>query len=169
MKYGLVVWFEIIMNSLFLLPRFRTLNTLKSAFLRLFGAKVGSGVIYYSGVWIMPSKDFKIGSNVDIAKGVMINARGGLEIGDRVLIGFGSKILTENHRIPSDKGRIFNSGHIKKKIVIEDDVWIGANCLILSGVRIGEGAVIAGGSVVTKDVPPYTVVGGVPAKIIKER
>ena len=54
-------------------------------------------------------------------------------------------------------------------IVIEDDVWIGANCLITAGVRIGEGAVIAGGSVVTKDVKKNSIVGGVPAKLIKMR
>ena len=64
---------------------------------------------------------------------------------------------------------IFTSGHQHKKVTIENDVWIGANCLILPGVTIGEGAVVAGGSVVTKDVPAYAIVGGTPAKIIRMR
>jgi acetyltransferase-like isoleucine patch superfamily enzyme len=66
-------------------------------------------------------------------------------------------------------GRYKNWDHVKrKKIIIEDKVWIGFNVIVLKGVRIGEGAVVGAGSVVTKDVPPYTVVGGNPAKIIKK-
>ena len=57
----------------------------------------------------------------------------------------------------------------KGNIIIEDDVWIGTSCIIMSGVRIGQGAIIAAGAVVTKDIPPYAIVGGVPAKIIKYR
>ena len=57
----------------------------------------------------------------------------------------------------------------KGDIIIEDDVWIGANCIILSGVKISRGAIIAAGSVVIKDVAPFTIVGGVPARLIKER
>ena len=71
--------------------------------------------------------------------------------------------------IPENKGRIFGSGHEKKKVVIGDDVWIGANAVILPGVTIGEGSVIAAGSIVNKDVEPFSIVGGVPAKVIKMR
>lgn len=65
--------------------------------------------------------------------------------------------------------RIFEAGHVKHPVTISDDVWIGANCVIVAGVKVGEGAVIAAGSVVTKDVAPFTYVGGVPAKLIKQR
>lgn len=169
MKYFLVVTFEIIMTCIFFLPRYKFLNKFKSTFLRLFGAEIGKNVIYYSGVWIIPSKDMKIGNNVDFAKGVKVIARGGLEIGDRTLIGFDTKILTGNHVIPLNKGRIFESGYKREKITIENDVWIGANCLILNGVTIGEGAIVAGGSIVTKSIPPFSIYGGIPAKKIKDR
>lgn len=66
-------------------------------------------------------------------------------------------------------GEPHSEARSKGKIVIENDVWIGANAMILSGVKIGNGAVVAAGSVVTKDVPPYAIVGGVPAKIIRYR
>jgi acetyltransferase-like isoleucine patch superfamily enzyme len=79
------------------------------------------------------------------------------------------QILSQNHVIPEFNGRIFGSGHVKSKVRIEDDVWIGANSIILPGVTIGEGAVIAAGSIVTKDVLPFSIVGGVPAKLIKMR
>jgi acetyltransferase-like isoleucine patch superfamily enzyme len=111
----------------------------------------------------------KIGNHVDFAWGVLITTGGGIEIGDRVLIGYGTKILSTNHVIPTNREKIFYSGHDKKKVTIEKDVWIGANCTIVAGVTIGEGSVIAAGSVVTKDVLPFTIVGGVPAKIIKNR
>jgi acetyltransferase-like isoleucine patch superfamily enzyme len=111
----------------------------------------------------------KIGNHVDLAWGVLITTSGGVEIGDRTLVGYRTLILSANHNIPPRPGTIFGSGHTKKKVTIANDVWIGAHCMILPGVTIGEGAVIAGGSVVTKDVAPFEIVGGVPAKVIKTR
>jgi acetyltransferase-like isoleucine patch superfamily enzyme len=64
---------------------------------------------------------------------------------------------------------IFDAGHQNKKVTIANDVWIGANCIILPGVNIGEGAVVAAGSVVTKNVEPFSIVAGIPAKFIKQR
>ena len=157
------------MQIIFLLPRFRTMNFMKSLFLRMFGSKVGKKVVFYPGVWISPPNKISIGNEVDLALNVLITTNGGVQIGDRTLIGYGTKILSSNHAIPNKNERIFNSGHINKEIIIEDDVWIGANCLILSGVRIGEGAVVAAGSVVTKNVDKFSIVAGVPAKVIKER
>ena len=132
------------------------------------GAKIGKRVIYYPGVWIEPGSNLIIGDDVDLAKDVIIISGGGVEIGNRVLIGYRTQILSTNHKIEG-KAKIFYSGHIKEKIIIEDDVWIGANCIITAGVRIGKGAVIGAGSVVTKDILPFTIVAGTPAKIIRKR
>lgn len=170
MKYALVVTAETISYLLFLLPRYRLLNGLKSLYLRIvFGAKVGRRIVYYPGVWVFTGRNLTLGDDVDLAKGVLITTGGGVSIGDRTLVGYGTSILSANHRIPEKPGRIFDAGHEKAAVTIANDVWIGANCTILPGVAIGEGAVVAAGSVVTKAVPPFTMVGGVPARVIKER
>lgn len=169
MKYFLVVFIEMLMTIIMSLPRFRLCNSFKSIFLKALGAKTGKRVVYYPGVWIFPGRNLCLGDDVDVAKDVIITTTGGVNIGPRVLIGYGTKILSSNHKIPVDFGQIFYSGHDNGKVVIGRDCWIGANCIILPGVTIGEGSVIAAGSVVTKDIPEYSIVGGVPAKLIKMR
>lgn len=110
-----------------------------------------------------------MGDHVDFALDVLVTSDGGVRIGDRTLIGYRSQILSSNHAIPPGRGRIFGAGHVRKAVEIGADVWIGANCVVLPGVTIGDGAVVAAGSIVTKDVPAYSVVGGCPAKPIKMR
>ena len=107
------------------------------------------------------SKSFKlfIGSFCSIASGVVFCLAGDHQIETISTFPFKAKALN---------GKL-NEALSKGNIVIDDDVWIGQNSIILSGVHIGQGAVVAAGAVVTKDVPPYTVVAGVPAKIIKHR
>lgn len=168
-RKNLIITLEATMELIFLLPRYTIFNEIKKIFLIMLGNKIGKRNVFYSGVWIMPPRNMVVGDDVDFAKGVLITSGGGLEIGDRTLIGYGSKILTANHNIPPNKEKVFDSGHTKKKVIIEKDVWIGANCIILPGVKVGEGAVVAAGSVVSKNVEAFTIVGGVPAKIIKER
>jgi acetyltransferase-like isoleucine patch superfamily enzyme len=169
MKYFIVVTYELVMSVLFSLPRYRFLNNFKAIFLRCLKAKIGKRVVFYPGVWIVPGRNLVIGNDVDLALDVLITTSGGVYIGDRTLIGYRTQIISGNHIIPLAKGQIFNSGHEYKPVHISEDVWVGANCIIMPGVTIGVGAVIAGGSVVTKDVPDFTVVAGVPAKIIKDR
>lgn len=169
LKYGLVATYEMLVGAVFLLPRHRTFNALKSLFLRAVGAKVGRRVVYYSGVWIMTGRGLVVGDDVDFARGVLVTTDGGVTIGDRVLIGYGSRILSSNHRIPPGKERIFGAGHVHAPVSIESDVWIGSGCMILPGVTIGEGAVVGAGSVVSKAIAPYVVAAGVPAKEIRRR
>lgn len=133
------------------------------------GAKIGKGVVIYPGVWIAPGRNLVIEDHVDLAKDVLITTSGGVEIGERTLIGYRTQIISSDHTIPPIGQPFPISGDNHKKIVIGEDVWIGGNCLITAGVTIGDGAVVAGGSVVTKDVPENAIVGGVPAKIIKMR
>lgn len=165
----LVVGYEAIQQPLFMLPRFRWSCFLKATFLRLNGAIIGKRCTFYPGVWIAPGRHLVVGDDVDFALRVMVNSAGGVQIGNRTLIGYDSKILSTNHVVPPRPGRIFGSGHEKAPVNIGDDVWIGSNCTILPGVTIGEGAIIAAGAVVTRDVEPYAVVAGVPAKRIRFR
>uniref|UniRef100_UPI00366E5B9B acyltransferase n=1 Tax=Acinetobacter junii TaxID=40215 RepID=UPI00366E5B9B len=170
MKYGLVVFVETISFLVFMLPRFRTLNYLKGLYLRVFfKSKIGKRVVFYPNIWVFTGRNLVLGDDVDLATGVLITTDGGVSIGDRTLVGYGTKILSSNHNVPKLPNRIFDSGHTKAPVVIKNDVWLGANCIILPGVTIGEGAIIAAGSVVTKNVPANVFVGGIPAKIIKER
>lgn len=90
-------------------------------------------------------------------------------IGNNVIMGPDVKIYTRNHRFESLEIPIQNQGHTEEKVVIGNDVWIGANSIILSGVIIGDHSIIAAGSVVTKDVSECSIVGGIPAKVIKYR
>lgn len=108
-------------------------------------------------------KNTRIGKRVFINSGCKFQDQGGIIIGDDVLVGHNCVIATLNHVM--DPGR--RADMIPAPVEICDKVWIGANVTILQGVTIGEGAVIAAGAVVNKDVPPHTVVGGIPAKVIK--
>ena len=170
MKYFFVVAVESLSFLIFHLPRFRFLNLIKSFYLSIFfSAKIGRRVVFYPGIWIFTGRNLIVGDDVDFARGVLVTTDGGVSIGDRVLIGYGTHILSSNHIVPKAPARIFDSGHSKAPVSIESDVWIGSNCIILPGVTVGEGAVVAAGSVVTKDVPAFTYVAGVPAKVIKLR
>ena len=90
-------------------------------------------------------------------------------IGKNVIMGPDVKIYTRNHKFESLEIPMQYQGHTEEKVVIGNDVWIGANSVILPGVTIGDHSIVAAGSVVTKDVPSFAIVGGVPAKIIKYR
>lgn len=156
-------------QCIFDLPRHRFFNFIKSLFLRLQGCKIGKRVVFYPGVFINPGRNITIGDDVDIALNTLITTGGGVEIGERTLIGYNVQIFSANHVIPDKSQRIFDSGHICKPVKIHQDCWIGAGSIILPGVIIGEGAVVAAGSIVTKDVEAFTIVGGNPAKFIKKR
>ena len=168
-KSFFVVSYEALMNFVFALPRYRLFIFLKVSLLRAMGAKIGKNAFIYPGVWIMPGKNLIIGDHVDLAKDVLITTKGGVFIGDRTLIGYRTQILSSNHTIPPIGEPFPVSGDSFASIRIENDVWIGANCVITAGVTIGTGAVVAAGSVVTKDVPSNAIVGGVPAKLIRLR
>jgi galactoside O-acetyltransferase len=112
-----------------------------------------------------------IGANTGFNRNVHINASvgGEISIGTDCLIGPNVVMRTAGHRFQNLEIPIRKQGHVIKDITINDNVWIGSNAVILGGVVIGKGAVIGAGAVVTKDVPPFAVVGGVPARILKYR
>ena len=109
-------------------------------------------------------RNIHIGKNVFINSGCKFQDQGGIYIGNDVLIGHNVVLATIDHDLDPYKRSILHYAPIH----IGDRVWIGAGAVVTKGVKIGDGAVIAAGAVVTKDVPENTIVGGVPAKIIKE-
>lgn len=113
----------------------------------------------------------EIGNNVAFNRNVNINAScgGKIKIGDNCLIGPGVVMRTANHNFSRVDININQQGHVAEDILIDENCWLGANSIILGGVHIKKGAIIAAGAVVTKDVDSFTVVGGVPAKLIKRR
>ncbi len=112
-----------------------------------------------------------IADNVKLNSGVMLNADkgGSILIGENVLIGPNTTLRAANH-IFSDKNiPIIKQGHSAGKIIIKKNAWLGANVTVLPSVTIGEGAIIAAGSVVNKSVPDFQIFGGIPAKYLKTR
>lgn len=139
---------------------------LRLFFIRLVIHKLGSNTFIAMKVDIKGAKkNLSIGNNCVINKLVTLDARGALlTIGNNVDIGQETNIWTDSHD-PNNNNHIVKG----KDVIIEDFVWIATRVTILPGVRIGRGAVIACGSIVTNDVEPMTIVGGVPAKKIGER
>jgi len=138
------------------------------------GISIGHGTIVMHGTILhvynfrnLPHSGIKIGCDSLIGEYTVIRGQGGVQIGDRVYTSPYTQIIAVNHVFEDPNRPFVEQGITAEGIVIEDDVWLGAGAIVTDGVRIGKGAVIAAGAVVTKDVPPHTVVGGVPAKPIK--
>jgi acetyltransferase-like isoleucine patch superfamily enzyme len=138
------------------------------------GIEIGPGTIVMHGAVLhvynfrdMPQSRITIGKDSLIGEYSVIRGQGGVTIGDRVYTSPFTQIIAVNHVFDDPNRPFVEQGITAEGIVIEDDVWLGAGAIITDGVRVGRGAVVAAGAVVTKDVPPHTVVGGVPAKTIK--
>lgn len=126
------------------------------------------------GKWVNIDKGATFATDIKLGQGAGIGANcsipTGVSIGDRVMMGIDVLMFTNEHRHDDITIPMGLQGRTEvEPIVIEDDVWIGSRSLIMKGVRIGHGAIIAAGSVVTKDVPPYEIWGGNPAHFLKSR
>lgn len=132
-------------------------------------AGCGENVAIFEDVIINNCENISVGSNVSIHPMTYLEGRGGLDIGNDVSIAHGVTIMTTNHGYQSLDIPIKYQDSISKKVTIGNDVWIGARAVILAGVTIGDGSIVAAGAVVTKDISSRTVVAGVPAKTIKKR
>ena len=137
---------------------------LAELFSQLIGKPVGDGFGLFPPFYTDFGKNITIGSNVFINSDCKFQDQGGIFIDDGALIGHGVVLATLDHDLAPEKRQQLHPA----PIYIGKGVWIGANATITSGVTIGDNAVIAAGAVVDRDVPPDTIVGGVPAKIIKK-
>lgn len=127
----------------------------------------GSLNYFENNVYIGKGSAVKIGSNCQINENVFIQ---GAIIGSYVMIAPNVSILTKGHAFGDTEIPMVQQGNTKELIpLIEDDVWIGRNAIIMPGITIGKGSIIGAGAIVTKDVKPFSIVGGVPAKLLRNR
>jgi acetyltransferase-like isoleucine patch superfamily enzyme len=136
---------------------------------RILLAKFASFPKIYPGVFLTHTYGMKVGKDFGVNTGTLIDARGGLTIGDGVLIGPHVTIVTSHHQHADPNVYMTTVNHVMLPVTIEDDVWLGANVMIRGGITVHKGAVVAAGAVVTKDVESYKIVGGVPARVIGDR
>jgi acetyltransferase-like isoleucine patch superfamily enzyme len=114
-------------------------------------------------------KGFHVGRNSSLDAYSFVGAGGGVWVGDRVIMGQHISFHAENHNFDLVDRPIRDQGVTGKGITIDDDCWVGSNVTFLDGVHVGTGSVIAAGAVVTKDIPPYSVAAGIPARVINSR
>ncbi|SDC07078.1 Acetyltransferase (isoleucine patch superfamily) [Terribacillus halophilus] len=131
--------------------------------------KCGENVAIFSNVYLLNVGELTIGDNVSIHPLSYIDASGSIFIGSNVSIAHNTTILSEEHKYTNLNINIKDQGYIYKKTSIEDNVWIGAGARILAGCTVKTGSIIAAGAVVKKEVRSNAIVGGVPAKVLKER
>lgn len=150
---------------------FVTINALSE-----YGVTIGNNVtiakhttIQCTGVIRNLGQGLIMGHNSALGAYSFIGAQGGVNIGSDVIMGPRVSFHAENHNYEDTRIPIRLQGESRKGIVIDNDCWIGADSTILDGVHIGQGCIVAAGSVVTKSIPPYSIVAGVPARVIKQR
>ena len=139
-------------------------DEIRAAFSDLIGNKVDESFSLIPPFYTSGGENIRVGRNVFINQNCTMYDLGGIDIADDVMIGPNVSIITSGHPIEPSQRRAFV---IAKPIVIERNVWIAAGAIIIGGVTVGENSVVAAGSVVTKDVPPNTFVGGHPARVIR--
>lgn len=142
---------------------YHTDEELRALMSRLVGYRVDDGFRLFPPVYTDFGKNIKIGKDVFVNSGCCFQDQGGVTLGDGCLVGHNVVFATLDHdKRPGRRGDMTAA-----PIVVGKDVWIGAHATILKGVTIGDGAIVAAGAVVTRDVPPNTIASGVPARVVK--
>jgi len=157
------IWLELIVFKLHLVGCVPSHNFRKFIY-RIFGIKIGKGSTIHMKARFYDPRNIVIGEDTIIGEGAVLDGRDKLLIGNHVDIATDVMIYNSQHDVNQE-----NFVATNESVKIEDYVFIGPRAIILAGVTIGRGAIVGAGAVVTKDVPPYAIVGGVPAKIIGER
>ncbi len=162
--YAETLYQEAIRIGVELNAQYHTPEEIREIMRRLTGRQIDDSFRLFPPFYTDFGKNIHIGKDVFINSGCHFQDQGGIEIGDGTLIGHNVVLATVNHDLNPARNRKLHYAPIQ----IGAHVWIGSNATVLSGVTIGARPVVAAGAVVTRDVPPYTVVGGVPAKIIRQ-
>lgn len=136
---------------------------------RTLSVSLGQGITFYPGVSIRGNGRLSIGDHSSINSGVIFGLTCDLTLGSYVLVGDHVSFRTADHEFCDPAVPVVEQGERRGPIMVGDDVWIGANVTVLRGVTIGRGAVVGANSVVTRDVAPFSIVGGVPARVIGSR
>ena len=144
--------------------KYHTPDQLHALLEQLWGREVPASVGMFPPFYTDCGKNTVVGERVFINMGCKFQDQGGITIDEGALIGHNVVLATLNHLLDPAK----RAGMTHAPIHIGKNVWVGANATVLAGVTIGDGAVVAAGAVVTKDVAPNTIVGGIPAKVIKK-
>ncbi|MHB8346290.1 MAG: sugar O-acetyltransferase [Acidiferrobacterales bacterium] len=143
---------------------FNDAGEIRALFSELIGKKVDDSFLLIPPFYTAGGDEIRIGQNVFVNQNCTFYDLGGLDIADDVMIGPNVSLITSGHPLEPSQRRAATIG---KPIVIERNVWIAAGATIVGGVTVGENSVVAAGSVVTKDIPPGTFVGGNPARVIR--
>ena len=155
--YTLVLFHNAVINKI-------SSRHLRKWFLQMLGAKLGKKALFFRRVEVLYPRGLDVADRVTVGWFAELDARAGIQIASDVNISSHAKLITGSHDIDDP---MFASDF--RPIKIGHHVWIGTGAMVLPGVEIGDGAVVAAGAVVTRDIPPYEVWGGVPARFIRKR
>ena len=157
------IWLEFVVYILHCVGHVPS-HYIRRVFYRWAGITIGSGSTIHEGARFYNPRNISIAKDTIIGEFAVLDGREKLHIGNHVDIASEVMIYNSQHDINNQDFKA-----VSEPVIIEDYVFIGPRAILLPGVTLGKGAIVAAGAVVTKDVPPFTIVGGVPAKVIGER
>ncbi|HVM98101.1 MAG TPA: acyltransferase [Candidatus Acidoferrales bacterium] len=171
MRIGAAIWY-ITFHTVYGLVKYLPMlggDIVRWAVLKLFLRRIEGWVWFRDNVTIWFPEGVSIGSGSMVGENCFLDGFSGLTIGRNVLIAHNASLIAEDHGFATRKIPIRRQPKTIGPVVVGDDVWIGCGARVLKGVTIGDGAIIAAGAVVTKDVAPYAIVGGIPARVLAMR
>ena len=163
---GVPTWFSLAYNLLISRWTSPRLTRYRTRMVRRYLGALGPRSTVSFGTRLLEPSRIRVGAGSSIPNTSVLDGRGGIAIGDDCLIGFESIILTSTHNSGSIELSMSEQGMYSAPVQIGDDVWTGCRVIVLPGVTIGDHAIVGAGSVVTKDVAAWAIVGGVPARFI---
>lgn len=152
------------LNTIRRLPHF-----MYTFILRFLLNRVGNNSFFIYRSYMYAPHRIQIGKHCLVNRGCRLDGRGGISMGDYVMLGPGCSINSSSHKFDNTDIPILLQGLKYGGVIIEDDVWLGMNSVIMPGITVGSGAIVGANSVVTRNVPPFAIVGGNPARVLKFR